>query len=564
MSLNNLSIITKIVIFLSALGLVTLGTTLLGNLSIQGIDDRYSEIIEHDVKAMLDLARSNRNIAWYARSIDHLILAETEAENAAATAEINQSRTTILSLLNDAMQRMPSIQPRVTALLEQFKRVEDACHEVIRLGNDTSDPTAERKARTLLFQTCTPEVAKLIPMTMKVADDVVQGVEQTKLDATATTVSTVRTVYAIGFSGLAVVLIGAVMLSLRTITQPIGRILKTMGTMTSGDLQVRIADTGRGDEVGAIARALENFRLGLVEAERLRIAQEASKSAEAERTNRRAATAERFAGRMRDIAEAFNRSSREVADAARTMSATAEETARQAQTVSGAAEEASTSVQTVAASTEEMSASIREIAAQVSRSTDVVAVAAREAARTETDVQALSEAAGKIGEVVELINSIAGQTNLLALNATIEAARAGDAGRGFAVVASEVKQLAAETARATDEIGSKIAEIQTATNRTVTSIERIVSTINQVREISSTIASAIEEQGAATGEIASNTQVAARGTSDVTSNIHGVGHAAEMTGSASTQLMSLSGGLNSQAADLQREVAQFIEQIRAA
>jgi methyl-accepting chemotaxis protein len=178
-------------------------------------------------------------------------------------------------------------------------------------------------------------------------------------------------------------------------------------------------------------------------------------------------------------------------------------------------------------------------------------------------VKALSEAATKIGEVVDLINNIAGQTNLLALNATIEAARAGEAGRGFAVVASEVKQLAAQTARATEEIGSKINEIQSATNRTVGSIDKIVGTVAQIQQISTVIASAIEEQGAATGEISSNTQLAARGTEDVTNNINGVGRAAEMTGSASTQLMGLAGNLNTQAADLQKEVTEFVKQLRA-
>jgi methyl-accepting chemotaxis protein len=178
-------------------------------------------------------------------------------------------------------------------------------------------------------------------------------------------------------------------------------------------------------------------------------------------------------------------------------------------------------------------------------------------------VKALSEAAAKIGEVVDLINNIAGQTNLLALNATIEAARAGEAGRGFAVVASEVKQLASQTARATEEIRTKIEEIQSATNRTVGSIDNIVRTIGDIRQISTVIASAIEEQGAATRDISSNTHLAARGTEDVTNNINGVSRAAEMTGAASTQLMGLSGNLSTQATELQYEVADFVKQLRA-
>jgi methyl-accepting chemotaxis protein len=349
-----------------------------------------------------------------------------------------------------------------------------------------------------------------------------------------------------------------------TVTHPISRITRTMQALSSGHLETEIPFARNSNEVGQMAKALTVFRDGLLETVRLR-----ARSSEEEAIHRdnairaREAIAAQFQARMGALADRFVSSSQELADAARNLSATAEETTRQAQAVSGSAEEASANVQTVAAATEEMSASIREIAGQVSRSNGIANMAAAEAARTETDVKALSEAAAKIGEVVELINSIAGQTNLLALNATIEAARAGEAGRGFAVVASEVKQLAAQTARATDEIGSKINEIQSATDRTVGSIDKIVGTVAQIQSISTMIASAIEEQGAATGEISSNTQRAARGTEDVTNNINGVGRAAEMTGSASTQLMGLSGDLSTQATDLQREVVEFVKQLRA-
>ncbi|WP_343221311.1 methyl-accepting chemotaxis protein [Oharaeibacter diazotrophicus] len=194
----------------------------------------------------------------------------------------------------------------------------------------------------------------------------------------------------------------------------------------------------------------------------------------------------------------------------------------------------------------------------------MASAAAREAEASTQNVQALAHSAQQIGEVVELISNIAAQTNLLALNATIEAARAGEAGRGFAVVAAEVKELANQTAKATEEIGRKIGEIQTATGTTVDSISRIVRTIGSIQQSASAIAGAVEEQGAATEEIASNTQRAATGTTDVTGNIAGVGTAAEMTGTASTQLMGLSGKLSDQSRVLQQEVADFVEGLRAA
>jgi methyl-accepting chemotaxis protein len=362
----------------------------------------------------------------------------------------------------------------------------------------------------------------------------------------------------------AVIALGALIFVIRAVTQPISAITSSMQQVAGGDLAAIIPYTKRHNEIGDMARTLEIFRKGLLETDQLR---EQAKASEAETARAmvvaRNRIADEFQTKMGALADSFAKSSGEVSEAAKNLAATAEETSRQAQAVSGAAEEASANVQTVAASTEEMSASVREIASQVTKSSDIANSAASEAARTEADVRALSEAATKIGEVVELINNIAGQTNLLALNATIEAARAGEAGRGFAVVASEVKQLAAQTARATDEIGAKINEIQSATNRTVGSIDKIVGTVSQIRQISTTIATAIEEQGAATGEIAANTQRAARGTEDVTTNISGVGRAAEMTGAASTQLMGLSGNLTRQAGDLQREVVDFVKQLRA-
>ena len=189
---------------------------------------------------------------------------------------------------------------------------------------------------------------------------------------------------------------------------------------------------------------------------------------------------------------------------------------------------------------------------------------AEAAARTEGEIRALSDAATGINEVVGLIQTIAAQTNLLALNATIEAARAGEAGKGFAVVASEVKQLAQQTAKATEDIGHKVGLIQNATERTVESINRIVATIDSVRDISTAIASAVEQQGAATHEIAGNTSRAADSATAVTENIFGVGRAAEMTGAASTQLMGLSGSLSAQASRLETEVGDFVAQLRAA
>lgn len=351
--------------------------------------------------------------------------------------------------------------------------------------------------------------------------------------------------------------------NLKGVISPIHTISAVMNRLAKNQLETQVPFQNQKDEIGKMALSLEIFRKGLAQAEVLRQEAQAHDARNAEVMTRRLAMAEAFQQKMMIRAQSFVQSSTDVSNAAHSLSETAEETARQAQTVSGAAEEAATNVQTVAAATEEMSMSVKEINAQVTDAARVAEEAAQEAMNSEQEIRSLAAAAQSIGDVINLITQIASQTNLLALNATIEAARAGEAGKGFAVVASEVKDLATQTARATGEIGQKVAEIQNATARTVTSIEKIVTTIDHIRDISGAVATAVEQQGAATNEIANNTALAAGGTLAVTENIFGVGHAAEITGEASSHMMTLSVNLTTQAKALEEEVQEFVTQLRA-
>src|SRR5256884_3079794 len=215
--------------------------------------------------------------------------------------------------------------------------------------------------------------------------------------------------------------------------------------------------------------------------------------------------------RFRAIITSLSTASSQLEGTARSLSDSAGNTTRLATVVANASEDASNNVQSVASATEELASSVREISAQVQESNRIASSAVKQADETDSRINALSQAANRIGDVIKLITSVAEQTNLLALNATIEAARAGEAGRGFAVVAQEVKALAAQTAKATDEIGNQIAGMQTATQEAVGSIKMISSTIGKISEITSAISSAIEEQGAATQEIYGNKQRTAAG-----------------------------------------------------
>ncbi|MEQ8395949.1 HAMP domain-containing methyl-accepting chemotaxis protein [Thalassobaculum sp.] len=348
------------------------------------------------------------------------------------------------------------------------------------------------------------------------------------------------------------------------IIRPITLMTDAMSALARGDHNMDTPATDYRNEIGAMAQAVEIFKQGLIEAAELRAEQAKEQAAKEARTSVIEGSIANFDRTVADALRGLSSSSTDLQSTAKSMSATAEETQRQTTTVAAASEQASTNVQTVASAAEELSSSVTEIARQVSESASIANQAVADAGRTNDEIKGLAIAAQSIGDVVNLIQDIAAQTNLLALNATIEAARAGEAGKGFAVVASEVKSLATQTARATEEISSKIAEIQAATTGAVSAVEGIGSTIGRINDIATTIASAVEEQGAATAEIARNVQQASAGTSEVTTNITGIRQAASETGTAASQVLGASGNLSRQTEALRAEVESFLAKIRAA
>ena len=362
-----------------------------------------------------------------------------------------------------------------------------------------------------------------------------------------------------------VVIVGASFFIGRGITRPLSSIATDMQRLAEGDKSIEIEFTEQQNEIGDLSRAMAVFLDKTIEMDRLRDQQsEAERRAEVEKRGAMLKLADQLETAVGDVLGQLSSAAVQVKASSKTMGEMAEGATAQLGTIAAASEQASANVETVASAAEELSSSIAEISRQVTQASQIASSAVKEAEATNVKVQGLAQAANKIGEVVALITDIAEQTNLLALNATIEAARAGDAGKGFAVVASEVKNLANQTAKATDEIGAQISGIQTATGEAVGAIETITKTIARINEVNAGVASAVEQQGAATQEIARNVEQAATGTHEVTTHISVVNSAAQETAAAAGQIQTASGEVSHQSERLRTEVHRFLAGVRAA
>ncbi len=361
------------------------------------------------------------------------------------------------------------------------------------------------------------------------------------------------------------IIMAAMEAALRLITTPLRRMTDAMSKLSDGQTDIEIPAVGRRDEIGAMADAVGIFRNN--ELERVRLEAEQVEIKQRSETERRASMvnlATLFEGTVKSVVQTTSTVGKELERTGAQMANNAEQVRNRVSTIVQASDKASMNVQSAATAAEELSASISGISDQVARSAAISMQAVKEAERANSSVEGLASNAQSINDILELIKTIAKQTNLLALNATIEAARAGEAGKGFAVVASEVKELANQTAKATEGITVQIAAIQGATGSSVEAIQGIGRTIAQIDKIAADIASAVEAQSAATKDIARSVQAAATVTQEVSLNIADVGEAVHQTTVAAGVARDASSTLGQQFTHLTDAVEGFVSRIHAA
>ncbi|CAN7168737.1 HAMP domain-containing methyl-accepting chemotaxis protein [Bradyrhizobium sp. LjRoot220] len=366
----------------------------------------------------------------------------------------------------------------------------------------------------------------------------------------------------LGVLAIIVVIIGVLIIS-RSVARPLSVITDTIKRVADGAEGVEVPHAHRGDEIGALARAIKIFQAAMDRNRNLNSQVLEDSRAREQRTKQIEAAVDAFREAIGGVLRAVTDNATSMRGTAETIASVASDASGRAVVASGATEQASSNVSAVASAAEELSASVEEIGRQVRQSASAVEQAGLRTEKSVTEIEGLAAATQRIDGVLSLIQAIAEQTNLLALNATIEAARAGDAGRGFAVVAHEVKALAEQTAKATAEIGQNVGLIQSSTRNSVDAVREIGNAVREINDVTSAIAGAIEQQDLATREISQNAQLAAQGNGTLVVNIGSLSDAMGKTSTAAASVLTASSDLTATAETLSREVETFFRNLRA-
>ena len=537
---RNMSLLMKMSAFTALAGIVLGGIVLFANLQIRTIGVEIAAITQQDIPLTNMVTKVTVHQLEQAVAVEQALAAGYAADTGHADAKA----------LTKAITHFEEISPKINKEIIEAEKIAnaaaDTAHsaeakaEFAKVYKSLKQIEAEHKS----FEKHAHELFTALKAgALYEADDLAKVIhaEEEKLEhevealinelngftqasanlALAHEKQAERIIMMAGVAGvLAMMAVGFVIT--RLTAGPLGDMLKKVETMASGDTNVEF-DASTKDEVGVLAKAMEEFRLQMIEREKLAERQKQMEREMEEKTREAVLSmTETIRSSLAEAVNGLRRNAETMTVAVDGMDQISSTVMDENATVAAAAEEATVNVQSVSSATEEMVAAIREVAEQSAQSSNVADQAKALTDDAQQQISGLYEAAQEIGQVVAMITDIADQTNLLALNATIEAARAGEAGKGFAVVASEVKSLASQTAKATDQIGGQVGSIQNATGSVVEMIENIARTIGEVSQAAGAIASAVEEQGATTQEISRNIHEAATGTQSVTESIHKV------------------------------------------
>jgi methyl-accepting chemotaxis protein len=524
-SFADLRVSTKILAAVAVAGIVALAVGITGLAALSRSSSSAQRIYSGNVESVSTLG--DLRAAMLQARLDltvHFIV----QDNASMTAAANAFKTDVTAVETALAEYAGKATAADPALMTEIKTL---WAEYVNLAETKQIPAGERGDRVSWLSIRTNEIN---PRVTKIFQDLsTLGAAEQKAAATSAAsahsgyVSSRLSSIVLLAVGLALAL-GVGMMVARQIVRSLGRVQEVCRALADGDLTRTTALTSC-DEPGQMGQALDTAMVRLRET---------------------VSTIDGSAGSLAGAAE-------QMSNVAMQIAASAEETSAQAQTVSAAAEEISRSVDSVSAGSEEMGAAIREISQNAAEAAKVASEAVDLASSTSATMNKLGESSAEIGNVIKVITAIAEQTNLLALNATIEAARAGEAGKGFAVVASEVKDLAQETARATEDISRRVETIQADTGGAVSAIEQITTVIARISDFQTTIASAVEEQTATTGEMNRNVTEAATGTGDIAQNITGVAESARLTSEGVTQTQQATAELTRMSTGLKQLVSAF-------
>jgi methyl-accepting chemotaxis protein len=561
-ALKRLKIATKLS---SVLGAALVALCVMGAIAVFAVReieslerDRHDESVAFSATETAVLIGIERAIGAVYSAPAELDVAQLKVKQERLQALLGEARNSLeATLANTAAAGIKTSSADIIVAMGAF---EAAAKTVFDFANSFAQPDA---IAALANAVAPAEMAMQTALKQfRAAAEQSSAAKEAAIDATIATITS----GVVGFAVLLVIVIAALgyLTVARGVARPIAALNGIMTQLSNGDLNIAIPYAARLDEIGAMARAVDVFKLNAIERVRLEAAQkDAELRVSAQRRSDMRRLADEFDAAVGTIVAAVSSASIQLETAAGSLSATADNTQQLSVSASDTSQEVSANVQSVASASEQLSASVNEISRQVHDASAIAAVAVKQADATDARITELAGSAARIGDVVRLITAIARQTNLLALNATIEAARAGDAGKGFAVVAQEVKALAVQTARATDEITTQIAGMQSATQVSVAAIKEIGATIGRIAGIAGAIAAAVEQQGAATQEISRNVHQAATGTTRVAANIADVNRGAVRTGSASTEMLSAVRSLSSDSGHLRLEVDKFVASIKA-